>query len=45
MSEKHIILVTGGTGLVGRAIQDVIREEHTSQEDWIFIGRKDCDLT
>ena len=36
------ILVTGGTGLVGRAIQNIkILYDHT----FIFIGSTDCDLT
>uniref|UniRef100_A0A915PMJ7 GDP-L-fucose synthase n=1 Tax=Setaria digitata TaxID=48799 RepID=A0A915PMJ7_9BILA len=40
------ILVTGGTGLVGRSIQKIIEtEEAQSNEKWIFIGQKDCDLT
>ncbi|VDK85779.1 unnamed protein product [Litomosoides sigmodontis] len=40
------VLVTGGTGLVGRSIEKIITaEEARSNEKWIFIGRKDCDLT
>ena len=31
------VLVTGGTGLVGRAIQNF-------RPDWIFLGSKDCNL-
>jgi GDP-L-fucose synthase len=31
------VLVTGGTGLVGRAIQNI-------RPDWIFLGSKDCNL-
>lgn len=34
------ILVTGGSGLVGKAIQKV-KTEH----DFIFLSSKDCDLT
>ncbi|GLV36867.1 GDP-4-keto-6-deoxy-D-mannose 35-epimerase/4-reductase [Carabus blaptoides fortunei] len=44
MSEK-IILVTGGTGLVGQAIQRVIQTDGKSDEKWIFVGSKDADLT
>jgi len=44
----RIILVTGGTGLVGRAIQSVIEQEQqekkTHNETWIFLGSKDGDL-
>ncbi|KAK0417902.1 hypothetical protein QR680_013271 [Steinernema hermaphroditum] len=39
------ILVTGGTGLVGKAIEKVISEAGKPNETWIFIGSKDCDLT
>jgi len=40
------ILVTGGTGLVGSAIAKVINDgERRVNENWVFIGSKDCDLT
>lgn len=40
------ILVTGGSGLVGNAIKDVIEtSEKRSDEEWIFVGSKDGDLT
>jgi dTDP-4-dehydrorhamnose reductase len=32
-----IVLVTGGTGLVGSAIKSI-------QPDWIYLSSKDCDL-
>lgn len=40
------VLVTGGSGLVGRAIQHVIKEEGASQEgeEWIFLSSKDANL-
>lgn len=45
MSEnKKIILVTGGTGLVGRAIQNIIETNKNENEKWIFIGSKDANL-
>lgn len=44
MSEKKIILVTGGTGLVGKAINNIVDKENNSNEKWIFIGSKDADL-
>ena len=34
------ILVTGGSGLVGKAIQKV-----KTNNDFIFLSSKDCDLT
>ena len=43
MSHK-IILVTGGSGLVGSAIKQVIEEEKPEDEKWIFCGSKDADL-
>jgi hypothetical protein len=48
---QPVILVTGGTGLVGHAIQHVIETEpegskfgRRSGETWVFIGTKDADL-
>jgi len=42
------VLVTGGTGLVGRAIEKVVASggvEYRADEEWIFLGSRDCDLT
>ncbi|KAM3841063.1 GDP-L-fucose synthase isoform 2-T4 [Vipera latastei] len=40
------ILVTGGSGLVGKAIQKVIGDgERRVDETWIFVSSKDADLT
>ncbi|KAH9994537.1 epimerase-domain-containing protein [Russula compacta] len=54
MATEHppsVILVTGGTGLVGYAIQHVIDTEPLGSkfgrregEKWVFIGSKDADL-
>lgn len=45
MSENEkIILVTGGTGLVGRAIQKIIETNKNENEKWIFVGSKDANL-
>lgn len=51
MSEdKSVILVTGGSGLVGRAIRTFIEEERkldsklVRNETWIFCGSNDGDL-
>lgn len=41
------ILVTGGYGLVGRAMQDVLvrcKLEESTQEEYRFLSRSDCDL-
>lgn len=39
-----VVLVTGGTGLVGMAIQEVVKEQGKSDEKWYFVGSKDADL-
>lgn len=45
-AEKKVILVTGGTGLVGKAIEAIAREEEKrSDEEWFFASSKDGDLS
>lgn len=44
-SSATVVLVTGGTGLVGSAIQKVISEEKNTSELWIYLSSKDADLT
>jgi len=39
------VLVTGGRGLVGSALQKVIAEDRPDDEEWIFVSSKDGDLT
>ena len=39
------ILVTGGSGLVGKALEAVIKEEKPSNEEWFFASSKDAELT
>ncbi|XP_044309287.1 GDP-L-fucose synthase [Varanus komodoensis] len=40
------ILVTGGSGLVGRAIEKVVADgARQPDEEWIFVSSKDADLT
>ena len=48
---KSVVLVTGGTGLVGSAIEHVIDTELVGSrfgrregESWIFLSSKDADL-
>ncbi|XP_069685581.1 GDP-L-fucose synthase [Periplaneta americana] len=43
--EKKVILVTGGSGLVGQAIQIIVKEEKRPDEEWIFVASKDADLS
>eukprot|EP00118_Oscarella_pearsei_P012301 m.89682 g.89682 ORF g.89682 m.89682 type:complete len:92 (+) comp36615_c0_seq9:519-794(+) len=42
--ERKVVMVTGGTGMVGRAIQRAIDEEKPDEEKWIFLSSKDADL-
>ncbi|KAM8966680.1 GDP-L-fucose synthase isoform 2-T2 [Pelodytes ibericus] len=45
MKSKRI-LVTGGAGLVGKAIERVVADgEGQPDEEWIFVASKDADLT
>ena len=44
-TEKKVILVTGGTGLVGSAIRRVAEETKNDNETFIFLSSKDVDLT
>lgn len=44
-NEKMIVLVTGGTGLVGKGIEAVVNEEGKKEnETWFFASSKDADL-
>jgi len=41
-----IVLVTGGSGLVGKAIQYIVdHDKKRKNERWIFASSKDADLT
>lgn len=40
----NTILVTGGTGLVGKAIEAVSKQDPKSDEKFIFLSSKDVDL-
>lgn len=39
------VLVTGGSGLVGKAIQEVVEKQQKPDETWIYLTSKDADLT
>ena len=39
-----IVLVTGGTGLVGSAIKEVYHKKYNDYQ-YFFLSSKDCDLT
>ncbi|KAL3663285.1 hypothetical protein V7S43_011694 [Phytophthora oleae] len=40
----RVVLVTGGTGLIGRALQDVVAAQGSTADKWHFVGSKDTDL-
>ena len=44
MSERKIILVTGGNGMSGHALQDLVRNEKDNNEEWHFVDIEDADL-
>ncbi|GBP52612.1 GDP-L-fucose synthase [Eumeta japonica] len=49
IEDKSVILVTGGSGLVGQAIKALVEEkecqtEYSKKETWIFLSSKDGDL-
>ena len=45
MAKQKRIMVTGGSGLVGKALEEVVtKEESRSDETWIFLSSKDGDL-
>ena len=39
-SERMVVLVTGGSGLVGSGIKAVVEEEARTNETWIFLSSK-----
>lgn len=43
-SAPSVILVTGGSGLVGSAIKEYVNDHKLSDETWIFLSSKDGDL-
>ena len=43
-SAEKVMLVTGGSGLVGRAVQAMSTIDTQAGERWIFVGSKDGDL-
>ncbi|GAB1605452.1 GDP-L-fucose synthase-like [Argonauta hians] len=44
-SEKKVVVVTGGSGMVGQAIKTVVSgKDKDPNEEWIFLSSKDADL-
>ncbi|XP_044764070.1 GDP-L-fucose synthase [Coccinella septempunctata] len=44
MDESKTILVTGGTGLVGEAIKQLVTSQKRTNEKWVFVSSKDANL-
>lgn len=44
MPKGDVILVTGGSGLVGSAIKSVVEKLENNDEKWVFLSSKDADL-
>ena len=46
MADQKIVMVTGGTGMVGKAIQTVVENGgKLKDETFVFLSSKDADLT
>ena len=43
-AEDVTVLVTGGTGLVGKGIEAAVKKEGVVGERWIYLSSKDGDL-
>ena len=44
MAETKRIVVTGGNGLVGKALQEAVRRDSRKDEEWVFLSSRDGDL-
>ena len=42
---QTIVLVTGGTGLVGKGIETIVNSDKQENETWYFASSKDADLS
>ncbi|EAL72442.1 hypothetical protein DDB_G0270184 [Dictyostelium discoideum AX4] len=43
-TSKRTVLVTGGSGLVGKGIEKYVKETDKSNDVWVFMRSSDCDL-
>lgn len=43
-TKEMVVVVTGGSGLVGQALQTVVGQSSHTNEKWIFLSSKDADL-
>lgn len=44
MSSRSVVLVTGGSGLVGEGIKAINSRNPTHDEEWVYLGTRDADL-
>ncbi|KII66976.1 GDP-L-fucose synthase [Thelohanellus kitauei] len=44
MNDYRCVLVTGGSGLVGKNLQSEVEKEFGSSEKFVFLSSKDCNL-
>ena len=44
METQKKIIVTGGSGLIGKSVQMLIEEQAPANETWIFLSSKDGNL-
>jgi GDP-L-fucose synthase len=42
---QSVVMVTGGSGLVGKAIEVVVGKDRRPDERWVFLSSRDADLT
>ncbi len=42
---KKVVIVTGGSGLLGKAIKQVTQDDPRPDETFFFLSSKDADLT
>lgn len=43
-NEKKVVLVTGGSGLVGQAIKKIAELDPKPNEEFVFLSSKDANL-
>ena len=41
---KKVVMVTGGTGLVGQALKEQVELEANPDKEWVFLSSRDGDL-
>ena len=44
-NSKKVVIVTGGSGLLGKAIKQVTQDDPRPDETFFFLSSKDADLT